>query len=417
MPVEEALTWRSSPWLTIWFKPQQTIKRVTQTNDIGRVLFLGAAAGVVSCLSWSETSPLSGRGVLAIALVFGPILGLFQLVISSALYTWVGRRLGGKASFRQMRSAYAWSMVPMVLWLAVVIGVSLFYGPSFLAAMLSEQKDGDSLGKDIALAMIGLAATWSIVLLVRTCGAVQNFGVFRSLATLLAPTLVLVAIAFSVRSFVMQPFNIPSQAMTPTLLVGDHFFANKTCYGYSKFTSPLLPDFEGRIWRAAAPQRGDIVVFKLPKDNKTDYVKRIIGLPGDEILIKGGVVRINGTTVPRKQVADFIDDTGRYKQGITAFEETLPNGVRYTVLDLRRSGRFDDAGPFNVPAGHYFMMGDNRDNSVDSRAQQHVGYIPEENLLGCASVFYFSAAPLPKKESDNCWFCNIRFERFWKRVR
>ena len=415
MSADRTASWMSSPWLTIWFKPQETIKRVTQTNDIGSVLCLGAAAGICNVLSVSDTLQLRGEALLIVAFLLGSLQGLIYLPVASGLYTWVGRLLRGKASYRQMVSAYAWSMAPMLLWLALLLGLFLFYGSAKLGLLLSSDSGEASGGELFVLALMGLAAIWSIVLLVRTFGAVQDFGVFRSIVTVVVPVIFLLLIAFSIRSFIAQPFNIPAQSMTPALLVGDHLFLDKTCYGYSKYTSPLMPDFDGRVWRSA-PKRGDIVVFKLPKDNRTDYVKRIVGLPGDEIEMKDGVLHINRTAVPRKRVEDFIDDTSRQRDGIEAFEETLPNGVRYTVLDLRNNGEFDDAGPFKVPAGHYFMLGDNRDNSVDSRMQEHIGFVPEENLLGCAPVLYFSAAPLPKKHSDDCWFCNIRFERFWKRV-
>jgi signal peptidase I len=147
---------------------------------------------------------------------------------------------------------------------------------------------------------------------------------------------------------------------------------------------------------ATEPKRGDVVVFKLPRDNSTDYIKRVMGLPGDEINVRHGVVYINGREVPRRRVDDFVqvDQDGR-EQHTPRYEETLPNGVKYYVLDAKPNGEFDDVGPYKVPAGHFFMMGDNRDNSTDSREQSPrygVGYVPFENLVGRADIIFFSAA-------------------------
>jgi len=190
------------------------------------------------------------------------------------------------------------------------------------------------------------------------------------------------AIAMVIRAFFYQPFNIPSGSMKETLLIGDYLFVSKLAYGYSKYSFPrhvtlcvpltdscatirVLPDIipEGRVW-AGAPERGDVVVFKLPRDNTTDYIKRVIGLPGDEIMMRDGVLHINGRAVPKARSGEYaeIEDDGSVRH-IPAFEETLPNGVKYTVLDSEPKGPFDNVGPYKVPAGHYFMMGDNRDNS------------------------------------------------------
>ncbi|MEZ5855322.1 MAG: signal peptidase I [Hyphomicrobiaceae bacterium] len=203
-------------------------------------------------------------------------------------------------------------------------------------------------------------------------------------------------IAFLVRVFFYQPFNIPSGSMQSTLLIGDYLFVSKLSYGYSRYSFPFGLDlFSGRIF-ASQPKRGDVVVFKLPRDNSTDYIKRLIGLPGDEIYVRGGVLFINGKEVPRRRVADFVQrEAGGGERHTPRYEETLPNGVKYMVLDQRPDGDYDNVGPYKVPAGHYFMMGDNRDNSTDSRVPPHrygVGYVPFENLVGRADLIFFSAA-------------------------
>ena len=203
-------------------------------------------------------------------------------------------------------------------------------------------------------------------------------------------------IAFFVRVFFYQPFNIPSGSMQSTLLIGDYLFVSKLAYGYSRYSFPLgLNLFSGRVF-GSPPKRGDVVVFKLPREPSTDYIKRLIGLPGDEIQVRGGVVSINGKEVPRRRIDDFVqtDEDGRERR-TQRYEETLPEGVKYTVLDARPDGDYDNWGPYKVPAGNYFMMGDNRDNSTDSRVPAHrygVGPVPFENLVGRADVIFFSAA-------------------------
>jgi signal peptidase I len=198
-------------------------------------------------------------------------------------------------------------------------------------------------------------------------------------------------LALIVRIFLFQPFNIPSGSMIPTLLVGDYLFVSKYSYGYSRYSFPFGPDlFSGRIW-AKEPTRGDVVVFKLPRDNETDYIKRVIGLPGDEIQMIHGVLHINGEAVKKERIDDFImtDASGRERH-VARYRETLPNGVSYPVLDLVNEGIGDNTEVYKVPEGHFFMMGDNRDNSTDSRFLSEVGFVPFENLVGKAQIIFFS---------------------------
>ena len=199
-------------------------------------------------------------------------------------------------------------------------------------------------------------------------------------------------LALIVRTLLYQPFNIPSGSMIPTLLVGDYLFVSKFSYGYSRYSIPFSPPlFKGRIW-ASQPKRGDVVVFKLPRDNETDYIKRLIGLPGDRIQMIGGVLYINEKPVRRQRVADYtFEDAYGTRRTIPRFRETLPNGVSYMTLDMNPNGFADNTPVFHVPPGHYFMMGDNRDNSSDSRIPSGgVGYVPFENLVGRAEIKFFS---------------------------
>jgi signal peptidase I len=202
---------------------------------------------------------------------------------------------------------------------------------------------------------------------------------------------ILLAMVF--RSLFFEPFHIPSSSMKANLLIGDYLFVSKPSYGYSRYSFPFgLPLFEGRKFEMGKPERGDVVVFRKPTDPSVDFIKRIIGLPGDKIQVIDGVVYLNGQPLPRKQVEDFteFDEETQTMVAIPQFEETLPNGKTYRVLEQTQFGLVDNTAEYEVPAGHYFMMGDNRDNSTDSRYIHEVGYVPEENLVGRAELIAFS---------------------------
>jgi signal peptidase I len=225
--------------------------------------------------------------------------------------------------------------------------------------------------------------------------------------------------------FLFQPFNIPSGSMIPTLLVGDYLFVSKYSYGYSRYSFPqcipatniclTLPSF-GRVW-AKEPERGDVVVFKLPRDNDTDYIKRVIGLPGDEIQMIHGVLHINGQAVKKEKASDVAlqDSSGRERQ-LTRYMETLPNGVTYPVLDLVNEGIGDNTEVYKVPENHFFMMGDNRDNSTDSRFLSEVGYVPFENLVGKAQIIFFSIGDGASFWQLWKWPTDVRWSRIFDAV-
>jgi signal peptidase I len=224
-----------------------------------------------------------------------------------------------------------------------------------------------------------------------------------------------VAIALAVRTFLYEPFNIPSGSMKPTLLVGDYLFVSKFAFGYSRHSLPFsLPLFDGRIF-AAMPERGDVAVFKLPSDNRTDYIKRIIGLPGDKIQVKEGLLYLNGQVADRARVENFSDDDGTSAGEVARYRETLPDGATYSVLDIMARGSLDNTHVYEVPAGHVFAMGDNRDNSLDSRVA-NVGFIPIENLIGRAEIIFFSTNGQARLWEVWKWPVAIRFRRLFRLI-
>ena len=227
--------------------------------------------------------------------------------------------------------------------------------------------------------------------------------------------LIAVVLALLIRTFMYEPFNIPSGSMKPTLEIGDYLFVQKPAYGYSKHSFPFsFAPIEGRIWEKA-PQRGDIVVFKLPSNPRIDYIKRVIGLPGDTIQVREGRLYINGLIVPRDPVGlARVDD--RYRGEVTPMEyiETLPGGVMHRIYEESDDRPYDNTKLFTVPEGHYFMMGDNRDNSQDSRAPGGgVGYVPFENLVGRADFIFFSTNGYARLMEIWKWPKSIRYDRFF----
>ena len=227
-----------------------------------------------------------------------------------------------------------------------------------------------------------------------------------------------VIIAIAVRTVAFEPFNIPSGSMIPSLLVGDYLFVSKYSYGYSKHSLPFsLPLFSGRILESV-PQRGDVVVFKLPSDPRTEYIKRLIGLPGDHIQMIKGRLYVNGQMVERRQIEDYIDRDNRGSLiRAPQYIETLPNGKTHHIQELYGDeGPKDNTEEFIVPADHYFMMGDNRDNSQDSRYLNVVGYVPAENLVGKAQVIFFSVDGSAAFWEIWKWPGAIRWSRFFNKV-
>jgi signal peptidase I len=239
-------------------------------------------------------------------------------------------------------------------------------------------------------------------------------GAVREILDVVVPALV---IALTFQTLLFQPFRIPSESMKPTLLVGDYLFVSKFSYGYSRYSIPLsLPVFSGRVL-ATAPARGDIAVFRLPAADSEDYIKRVVGLPGDRIEMRGGVLHINGEAVKRERIEDYVDREQDVPVRIERWRETLPNGVSYVTLNLIENGPLDDTPVYHVPAGHYFMMGDNRDDSADSRVLTQVGYVPFDNLVGRAEVIFFSVRGGAGAWQFWLWPWTVRWHRLFQPVR
>ena len=224
----------------------------------------------------------------------------------------------------------------------------------------------------------------------------------------------LIALVF--RTFLYQPFSIPTASMQSTLMIGDYFVADKWVWGLGKYSFPIPLPFNGRILAFNQPARGDIVVFHNEPTNE-DYIKRIIGLPGDRIQMKQGRLYINGTEVEREQVGTGQDkDSNETTVPVILYKETLPGGVVHTIQEISDDQPLDSTAEYLVPAGHYFMMGDNRDRSADSRVLAQVGYVPAGNIIGKAEARFFSIKDNIPPWQLWQWPANIRWDRMLQSV-
>ena len=224
-------------------------------------------------------------------------------------------------------------------------------------------------------------------------------------------------IAILIRSLIIQPFYIPSSSMEPNLLVGDRIFVSKFSYGYSKHSFPFSPNFSNKRFLSKEPTQGDLVVFKTPSDNRTDYIKRLIGLPGDEIQFINGELFVNKIKIKRKKIDKIFQiRCGNFLLETNTYIETLPNGTEHLVT-YNKKGSLQNTKIYKVPNNHYFLMGDNRDCSKDSRYLREVGYVKKLNLVGKAKIIFFSN---DTKKSSMLKFWNIhksfRIERTFQKL-
>jgi signal peptidase I len=377
-----------SPFATLWLSPRQTIQRIVGRRPTYLVLplaALGTVAGFyMQLVSVGLAAPWDDWRLSVLALVIAAGFGIIWLYPSALILSWIGLLLGGEATARQMRAVLAWSSVPAILGSAVTLAVLL----------VVKAAGGGSLIPDMALPWLGACfSVWTTIVFILMLGRIEQFGFLRTIVVYILNNLVFALFAaLIVRTCLYQPFNIPATSMMPTLLVGDYVFVSKYAYGYSRFSLPFSPQlFSGRVF-GREPERGDVVVFRLPRDQRTDYLKRVIGMPGDRIQMKDGVLHINDAPVKREPIADFAGDACGTDStaGVKRWRETLPNGVSYETLDCVQNGYFDNTNVFTVPAGYYFMLGDNRDNSTDSRAPSVMGNIPFENLIGRVDLIFYS---------------------------
>jgi signal peptidase I len=393
-----------SPWLSVWFKPRRVVERILATNS-GRSVLLLAALGMMSEIAAQLVivsglpGVLSGGRIVFGVIIVGAVVGIAALYLSACFLKWAGILFGGGASMAKIRAAVAWGGAPFAVGIPVCLII-------FVPLALSQPAERPLVAVVfyVILVVLGL---WAFILMLWMYGRIQRFGFWRTIGSFVVATFVLAPIIpLLIRVFLFQPFNIPSGSMMPTLLVGDYFFVSKYAYGYTHYSLPFSPRlFSGRVF-AAEPQRGDVVVFRLPKNDSIDYVKRVVGLPGDRIQMIGGVLQINGQPIKHERVDDFVADEDGAVMRVKRYRETLPNGVSYTVLDLTDNGFYDNTPVYNVPPGHYFVLGDNLDNSTDSRVLSQVGYIPFENLVGRVAAIYLSIRP-----GSNGAPPSIRYER------
>jgi signal peptidase I len=227
-----------------------------------------------------------------------------------------------------------------------------------------------------------------------------------------------VVLALIIRSLVFEPFSIPSSSMVPNLLIGDIIVVSKYSYGYSRYSFPLgLPLFEGRM-NESVPTRGEVAVFRQPKNPRIDYIKRVIGLPGDTIQVKKGILQINGKPISRARLNDYVQEDGRgTKFRLFQYRETFPdNNFSHVIIEKSDDERLDNTPEYTIPEGHYFMMGDNRDNSTDSRVESEVGFVPAENLVGRARFVLVSLDDNVSFYEVWRWPMALRYSRFLKKI-
>jgi len=395
---DKAVASPANPWRAMWFRPRAAIDAVLSQNRATASLIIvvvvavfGALAGLNNFFHFVESSfdptalSIVASIVLLVAVLAVAVLAVVGYYLNGWILNAVARLIGGRGSVAGTRAALAWSSVPLLISSAIT-----------LAASVVEGNHAGFTWVDVSTGVVAWACLlWWIVLATAMLAHVQHFGVLRAVLSLLVGAIGLAALlAVCIRTIVFQPFNTPSGSMLPTLQVGDYFFASKWPYGYSRYSLPFAPNwFEGRIF-AREPRRGDVVVFRSPKDG-VDFVKRIVGLPGEKIQLKGARLFINDKLVERSPVEpDFSmrDFSGKLVVAPT-YDEFLPGGSVHRIIQLAGAdGVLSNTEVFETPPGAFFVLGDNRDNSSDSRLADF-GFVPFDDLIGRADFIYYSVGP------------------------
>jgi signal peptidase I len=392
----EAIVRPTPTLISVWLAPRQTIERIVAEWPHHLVLPLavlgGAAAAAGALINSGVGSALLDWRVWLACVPIGAVIGIANLYINAVIVAWLARRLGGQASTAAVRAVFAWGALPIIFGQLVILAI--------VAGLLAS---GASAASRLLIPWLpivnGIFGLWSVVITLLMLSRVERFGFWRTMASYWCSALLLAALlALFVRTILFQPFNMPSGSMAPTLLNGDYFFVSKYAYGYSHYSLPFSPPlFSGRVF-GSEPARGDVVVFRSPKDTATDYVKRLVGLPGDRIQMKQGLLYINDAPVTHARLPDFVgaDLCGAGSAAnVKRWRETLPNGKSYETLDCVDNGFYDNTNVYTVPQGHFFVLGDNRDNSTDSRVLSAMGYVPFENLIGRVGLIFFSRTSGP----------------------
>ena len=384
---------QGSPWFSVWLKPRVTIERILAQYSLAQVLLLVSLNTIVTFLvgmaAHGHLDPKSQdwRALVSVIIAAG-VIGIAGLYLDALFFRISGRLFRGHATAADLRAVLAWGSAPTVMGLSICLA-------AFTGLRLSGAVQPWPQALEIALQTIaGVLAIWSLIATLLMLSRVQKFGFWRTNASAAIGYIPLLLIALLFRTFLFEPFNIPSESMAPNLVVGDYLFVSKYQYGYSRYSLPLGPRlFEGRIM-GKEPERGDVVVYRQPKNPSVDFVKRVVGLPGDSIQVIEGVLQINGQPVPREPAEDYVelDESGHPLSKLKRWHETLPNGVGYDVLEEGR-GSLENTAVYTVPTGRYFVMGDHRDKSADSRLpeSQGGGSVPYENLIGQVEIIFYSA--------------------------
>jgi signal peptidase I len=386
-----------NPFVSVWLRPRKTIEHIVATQPTRWVLVLTAIGGMSAQLTQLIAYRISDWRIVLIGAVGGAAFGVLNLWIASYVIAWLGRMMRGRGSAQAVRAALAWGQLPII---AGVIAMAVLVGA---AEAIAANPVVSRLLLAAASSVAAAGVVWLLVVQLLMISRVEQFGFWRTITVYVLGGIVgLLHIPLVVRTFLFQPFNVPAGSMAPTLRVGDYFFANKFAYGYSQFSLPFGPwGFSGRLF-ASDPQRGEVVVLALPKQPSITYVKRVIGLGGDRLTMKDGLLFINGAAVQRERLSDVVGDFCGSDPSFVAvkrWRETLPNGTSYETLDCVDNGFYDNTPEYVVPAGYAFVMGDNRDNSTDSRVLSTIGYIPLDHIFGRVSMIFYSRGAGPHGEA------------------